>query len=90
MVGGGSQGGRVLYGGQVLSDRPGNFVVPTLTAMPHDAPLVHEETFAPILHTITFKVRDDGRTATASASCGGRGSRVCGCHPNRCDRAADV
>jgi hypothetical protein len=54
---GAHQGGRILYGGKVLHDRPGNFVLPTVTAMPHDAPLVHAETFAPILHTMTVKVR---------------------------------
>jgi len=51
------QGGKILAGGQVLPG-PGNFVQPTLTQMEHDAPLVHHETFVPILHTIKFSTID--------------------------------
>ncbi|HEY2031464.1 MAG TPA: aldehyde dehydrogenase family protein [Myxococcales bacterium] len=50
------QGGKVLFGGRVLS-RPGNFVEPTLIAAPdRDFPIAREETFAPILYV--FEVRD--------------------------------
>lgn len=38
-------------------DRPGNYVEPTIfTDLPHDAPIVHTETFVPILYVIKFKV----------------------------------
>jgi len=40
----------------MLSDRPGNFVMPTITSMPHNASLVQQETFVPILHTFSFRV----------------------------------
>ncbi|KAJ7425449.1 Alpha-aminoadipic semialdehyde dehydrogenase [Willisornis vidua] len=43
------QGGSVVYGGKVIN-RPGNYVEPTIvTGLPHNAPIVHTETFAPIL-----------------------------------------
>jgi aldehyde dehydrogenase (NAD+) len=45
------QGGQVLYGGNRL-DRPGNFVEPTIVRIGGDAPIVQEETFAPILYVI--------------------------------------
>ena len=45
------QGGEVLTGGK---HRDGNFVEPTITIARHDMPIVHEEVFAPILHTIEF------------------------------------
>ena len=42
-------------GGKVM-DRPGNYVEPTIvTGLPHDAPIVHKETFAPILYVLKFK-----------------------------------
>ncbi|XP_057645074.1 alpha-aminoadipic semialdehyde dehydrogenase [Chionomys nivalis] len=49
------QGGTVAFGGKVM-DHPGNYVEPTIiTGLPHDAPIVHEETFAPILYVFKFK-----------------------------------
>lgn len=47
-----AQGGEVLFGGRVLSDRAGNFVEPTIIAISADAPIVQEEIFAPILYVI--------------------------------------
>jgi aldehyde dehydrogenase (NAD+) len=47
------QGGKILYGGQVL-ERPGFFVEPTLVEAPAGMPLTCEETFAPILYAIEF------------------------------------
>lgn len=52
------QGGKILIGGEVLPG-PGNFVKPTLTQMEHNAPLVHHETFVPILHTLKFRSIDE-------------------------------
>ena len=52
------QGGKILYGGNVL-DRPGFYVEPTLVeAVPH-MPITCEETFAPILYLIEFKTLDE-------------------------------
>jgi aldehyde dehydrogenase (NAD+) len=45
------QGGQILYGGRRL-DRPGNFVEPTIVRIDKTAPIVQEETFAPILFLI--------------------------------------
>ncbi|XP_048382930.1 alpha-aminoadipic semialdehyde dehydrogenase [Stegostoma tigrinum] len=49
------QGGTVACGGNVIN-RPGNYVEPTIvTGLPHDASIVHTETFAPILYVLKFK-----------------------------------
>lgn len=47
-----AQGGKVMCGNKVL-DRPGNYVEPTIiSGIAHDAPIVHTETFAPILYVL--------------------------------------
>lgn len=51
-----AQGGSILYGGSHLHD---NFVEPAIAASHHDMPIVHEEVFAPILHTIVFNRLDE-------------------------------
>ncbi len=44
---------QIEFGGNVLSDREGNFVEPTIvTGLPHDSPSVHRETFAPIVYLL--------------------------------------
>lgn len=48
------QGGKIIHGGNVLKDLQGNYVEPTITSIAHDAPVVHREIFAPILHTIKY------------------------------------
>jgi len=45
------QGGKVLTGGKQIEGE-GNFVEPTLVAIEHDAPIVKEEIFAPIMYVI--------------------------------------
>jgi aldehyde dehydrogenase (NAD+) len=52
------QGGKVLVGGGRL-DRAGNFVEPTLVKIGKDAPIVQEETFAPILYIIEVGSLDE-------------------------------
>lgn len=44
-------GGKVLFGNEVL-DRAGNFVKPTIIEVEHNYPIVHDETFAPVLYVI--------------------------------------
>ncbi|MEE8331362.1 MAG: aldehyde dehydrogenase family protein, partial [Acidimicrobiia bacterium] len=46
------QGGEVLYGGGVVEGMDGYFVEPTIIKISKDAPIVQEETFAPILYVI--------------------------------------
>jgi aldehyde dehydrogenase (NAD+) len=46
------QGGELLYGGKALEGRDGFFVEPTIIKIGKDAPIVQEETFAPILYII--------------------------------------
>ncbi|NXC18048.1 AL7A1 dehydrogenase, partial [Corythaeola cristata] len=53
------QGGSVVYGGKVIN-RPGNYVEPTIvTGLPHNAPIVHTETFAPILYVLKFEGEEE-------------------------------
>jgi aldehyde dehydrogenase (NAD+) len=51
-------GGEILFGGNAL-DRPGFYVEPTIVKAQHDWPIVHEETFAPILYLIDYENFDD-------------------------------
>ena len=56
------EGGKVLYGGQVLTDEKyaeGNYVVPALCEAKNDYKIVQEETFAPILYLIKYKDIDE-------------------------------
>ncbi|XP_057300334.1 alpha-aminoadipic semialdehyde dehydrogenase-like [Hydractinia symbiolongicarpus] len=47
-----AQGGKLVCGGKVL-EGVGNFVEPTIISdIAHDAPIVHTETFAPILYVL--------------------------------------
>ncbi len=54
-----SQGGRIVYGGNALSDQPGNFVQPTIIRMPGQTPQVRVETFAPILYVLDYDTLDE-------------------------------
>ena len=39
-------------------DRPGHFVEPTIiSGLPHDANIVHTETFVPIVYALKFEVK---------------------------------
>ena len=56
------QGGRVLYGGRVLSGGiydAGTYVTPCICAVDPDCPIVSEETFAPILYLISYRTLDE-------------------------------
>ncbi len=55
-----SAGGKVLTGGAALSDRKGNFVLPTIIAgLKNSDEVVQTETFAPILYVMPFKNLDE-------------------------------
>ncbi len=45
-------GGRLIYGGSVLDDLPGNYVVPTIIEVSPENPACREEAFVPILYAI--------------------------------------
>jgi aldehyde dehydrogenase (NAD+) len=52
------EGGRVLYGGEVLSKGlfdTGTYVTPSICEAKADSPIVQEETFAPILYLIEYE-----------------------------------
>ncbi|MBS7455642.1 L-piperidine-6-carboxylate dehydrogenase [Coralloluteibacterium stylophorae] len=53
-------GGTVVTGGKALTERKGNFVLPTIiTGLGADDPIVQAETFAPILYVMPFKTLDE-------------------------------
>jgi aldehyde dehydrogenase family 7 member A1 len=47
-----AQGGKIIVGGNVLDDQPGNFVEPTIVEISPDAKCVQHELFAPILYVM--------------------------------------
>merc|ERR1712168_1402830 len=52
-------GGKVEFGGNVL-DHEGYYVEPTIVSgLPHDSPVVHRETFAPIVYTLKCSNLDE-------------------------------
>jgi len=52
-------GGTVEYGGNKI-DCEGNFVEPTIiSGLPHDSPVIHRETFAPIVYVYKTKSVDE-------------------------------
>ncbi|MGF1670640.1 MAG: aldehyde dehydrogenase family protein [Balneolaceae bacterium] len=53
------EGGKVLYGGEVLSERKGNYVRPALCEVKNHYEIVQEETFAPILYLIRYETLDE-------------------------------
>lgn len=57
-----AQGGELISGGKVLTgkDYPGGcYVEPAIVKARHDMPIVHEETFAPILYIMTFDTLEE-------------------------------
>lgn len=53
------QGGRILFGGEIL-DRPGEcYVTPCVVDARPDMPIVKDETFAPILYVMTYRSIDE-------------------------------
>ena len=53
-------GGTVASGGKALTDRKGNFVLPTIiTGLENKAEVVQTETFAPILYVMKYAKLDD-------------------------------
>ena len=55
-----ASGGKVLTGGTALTDRKGNFVLPTIVSgVKNSDEVVQTETFAPILYVMPFKTLDE-------------------------------
>jgi aldehyde dehydrogenase family 7 protein A1 len=65
-----SQGGIVKFGGKVLSDRPGNFVEPTIISISSAAEVVQDERFVPILYVMPFDSFDEAVTLNNSVTQG--------------------
>merc|ERR1719167_1760137 len=53
-------GGKVVFGGNLI-EGAGNYVEPTIiTDLPHDAEVVHRETFAPIVYVLKCSNVEEG------------------------------
>ena len=48
------QGGKILYGGKTVEGKDGNYVLPTIVEINHDADVVKHEIFAPIVYVFKF------------------------------------
>lgn len=55
-----SEGGKILFGGQVLSHLPGNFVQPTIVSIYPGASITSDERFIPVLYIMKVKSVDEG------------------------------
>jgi aldehyde dehydrogenase (NAD+) len=56
------QGGKILYGGEVLSKEPyksGFYVKPCIATAKNEYEIVQNETFAPILYVIKYKTKEE-------------------------------
>lgn len=63
------QGGKLLVGGKRI-ERPGNYVEPAIVEISHDAEIVQEELFVPILYVMKFSNLED---AIAKNNCVAQG-----------------
>ncbi|MEE4353563.1 MAG: aldehyde dehydrogenase family protein [Desulfatiglans sp.] len=57
-----SQGGKILYGGEVLSGGlydTGTYVSPCICKARNEAPILQKETFAPILYVISYETLEE-------------------------------
>ena len=60
-----AEGGRILYGGEVLSGpgyESGTYVVPAIVEAQNHWPIVQQETFAPILYVMRYQTLDQAIT----------------------------
>lgn len=53
------QGGKILVGGKKI-ERQGHYVEPTIVEINHEAPIVQEELFVPILYVMKIKSLEEG------------------------------
>jgi aldehyde dehydrogenase (NAD+) len=54
-----AQGGEILTGGHTLPDKGACYVEPTIIKMPQQAPIVCDETFAPILYLMEYDTLEE-------------------------------
>lgn len=52
------EGGQLICGGKPI-EHPGFFVEPTIIRMPHQSPIVKDETFGPILYVMQYESLDE-------------------------------
>ncbi len=52
-------GGRIVFGGQLIEELPGNYVTPTIVAVERDNPACLSEAFVPIIYVIRATSLED-------------------------------
>ena len=52
-------GGKVLFGGQIIEELPGNYVTPTIIGVERDNPACLQEVFVPIVYAIRCSSLED-------------------------------
>lgn len=52
-------GGKILFGGQIIDELPGNYVMPTIITVERDNPASANEAFVPIVYAIKCKNLQD-------------------------------
>jgi len=53
------QGGKIVYGGSAIRERPGNYVQPAIVESNKHMPIIKEELFVPIMHVIKFSTLEE-------------------------------
>jgi len=61
-----NQGGKILYGGKVLTDMPGNYVEPTIVEINPNAEIIKTELFVPIVYVIRIHSLEEAITLNNS------------------------
>lgn len=56
------EGGEILVGGKLRPELGPNFIEPAIVRMPHQSPIVCQETFAPILYILTYDTFQEALT----------------------------
>lgn len=64
------EGGKILFGGKILSSIPGNFVEPTIISIDTNAEVTKHERFVPILYVMKVKSVDEAIELNNSVSQG--------------------
>lgn len=54
-----SQGASLVYGGEKRNDAGGCYVTPAIVRADSQLPIIHQETFAPILYVMTYSTMDE-------------------------------
>ena len=63
-------GGKILFGGDLISELPGNYVTPTIVAVDRSNPACNQEAFVPITYAIKVNSLEDAISVNNSVGQG--------------------